>query len=108
MFEINFFWWFALGALALWIESVRSVVAMRKLALASLVRFDQPGGEGSPELFHNQMEQTAPWTELLTPVDLSEPGKNPDPPLRQSKLGISLSTPWLYLSLLLLLWLLLL
>ena len=67
MVEISFFWWFALCALAM--ESVRSLVAMRKQAQASLARFDHPGAEGGQELFHNQMEQTGPWTELQTPVD---------------------------------------
>jgi hypothetical protein len=81
---------------------------MRKLAVASLAKFDQPAGEGSRELFHNQMEQAGPWPELLPPVDLSETAKHADPPLRHSKLNISLGTPWLFLSLLLLFWLLLL
>jgi hypothetical protein len=108
MIGINFFSCFALCALAVWIESLRSVAAMRKQAQASLARFEKSGGESGQDLFHNQMEQASPWPELLTPVDLSETGKHADPPLRQSKLNISFGTPWLYLSLLLLFWLLLL
>ncbi len=106
MIEFNFFWWFALCALA--IESARSVVAIHKQAYASLARLYQSGAEGSQERFHSQIEQTGPWPELLPPVDLSEMGKHADPPLRQSKLNISSGTPWLCLSLLLLFWLLLL
>jgi hypothetical protein len=106
MIEFSFFWCVALCALA--IESARSVAVMHKLAMASLARFDQPGGNGSRELFHHQIEQAGPWTELLTSADVSETAKQADPPLRQSKLNISLGTPWLFLSLLLLFWLLLL
>ena len=108
MIGINFFSCFALCTLAVWIESLRSVAAMRKQAQASLARFEKSGGESGQDLFHNQMEQAAPWAELLTPIDLSESDKTPALPRRQSKLDISLSTPWLYLSLLLLFWLLLL
>ncbi|MGA3009211.1 MAG: hypothetical protein ABSD72_03010 [Terracidiphilus sp.] len=106
MIEFNFFWCFALCALA--IESVRSVAAMRKLAVASLAKFDHPGGKNSRELFRNQVEQTEPWSKLLTSADEPEADKHSNPPLRQSKLNISFGTPWLFLSLLLLFWLLLL
>jgi hypothetical protein len=108
MIGINFFSCFALCALAVWIESLRSVAAMRRQVQASLASFENSGGQSKQELFHDQMEQTAPWTELLTPIDTLEPCTPPDPPRRQSKLDISFGTPWLYLSLLLLLWLLLL
>ena len=106
MIEFNYVGCFALCALA--IESARSVLAMRKQAQESLASFQSSGAQNNQELLHNQMEQAAPWTELLTPVDLSEPGKPQSTSQRKSKLDISFSTPWLYLSLLLLLWLLLL
>ena len=106
MIEFSFFWCFALFALA--IESVRSVVAMSNLAMASLAKFDQPGADGSRELFHSQMEQAGPWTELLTSAEVSQTAKHADPPLKPSKLNISLGTPWLFLLLVLLFWLLLL
>jgi hypothetical protein len=108
MLEFNFAGCLALCALAFWIESLRSVAAMRSRARESLSSLENSGGQSNQELFQNQVEQAAHWTELLTPVDLSEPGKPPAMPQRQSKLDISFSTPWLYLSLLLLLWLLLL
>lgn len=106
MVEFSFFWCFALCALAM--ESARSVAAMRKLAMASLAKFDQPGGDSSRDLFHNHMEQAGHWTELLTSADLSQTAKHADPPLKPSKLNISLGTSWLFLLLLLLFWLLLL
>ena len=108
MIEFNYIGCFALCALAVWTESLRSVAAMRRRTLESLASFENSGGPSNQELFHDQMEQAAPWPGLLTPVDLSEPDKSPATPQRQSKLGVSFRTPWLYLSLLLLLWLLLL
>jgi hypothetical protein len=108
MIEFNSVGCFALCALALSIESLRSVASARRQALDSLASFMNSGERSNQELFQNQIEQAAPWSELLTQADLSEPGKPPAAPQSQSKLDISFRTPWLYLSLLLLLWLLLL
>jgi hypothetical protein len=108
MIEFNLIGCFALCALAVWIESLRSVAAMRRQAQESLASFENSEGKSNQELFHNRMEQAAPWSKLITPVELSGTGKPPASPQKQSKLDISFSTPWLYLSLLLLFWLLLL
>jgi hypothetical protein len=62
----------------------------------------------SQELFPSQMEQAAPWPEFLTPGELLKPDKPQALAGKESKLDISLKSPWLYLSLILLLWLLLL
>jgi hypothetical protein len=63
---------------------------------------------GNLELFHGQMEQAVPWTGLLAPNGLPESGKSRALAGSESKLEISLHSPWLYLSLILLLGLLLL
>jgi hypothetical protein len=52
------------------------------------------------------LEQAVPW--LLYPGELSKSGKPHALAGKESKLDISLKSPWLYLSLILLLWLLLL
>jgi hypothetical protein len=60
------------------------------------------------ELFHGQMEQAAPWSELLVPSELSKSGMPLALAGKESRLDVSLKSPWLYVSLILLLWLLLL
>jgi len=70
--------------------------------------YENPGRKSDRELFHGQMKQAAPWPELLVPSKLSESGKPRALAGRESKLDISLNSPLLYLSLILLLWLLLL
>jgi len=69
---------------------------------------ESPGRESNLELFHGQMNQAVPWPELLYPGELSRSGKPRALDGRESKLDISLKSPWLYLSLILLMWLLLL
>ncbi len=108
MNEINFVWCFVLCALALLIESLRSVRAMRKQAEKSQAIYEKPGQESKQELFHGRLEQAAPWAELLAPINLSESDKPTALDGRASRLDISWNTPWLYLSLALLLLLLLL
>lgn len=68
--------------------------------------YENPGQESSQGLFPGQMEQTAPWTELLAPGEFSKSGQPRAWAGRGSKLDISLNSPWLYLSLILLLGLL--
>jgi hypothetical protein len=63
--------------------------------------YENSGSEGN-------LEQAVPWPELLYPDELSKSGKPRALTGRESKLDISLKSPWLYLSLILLLWLLLL
>ena len=70
--------------------------------------YENSGRESSQELFPSQMEQAAPWPELLSPGELLKPGKSQALAGKDSKLDISLKSPWLYLSLILLFWLLLL
>jgi hypothetical protein len=70
--------------------------------------YENSGRESSQELFSGQMEQAALWPELLSPGELLKPGKRQALAGKESKLDISLKSPWLYLSLILLLWLLLL
>jgi hypothetical protein len=70
--------------------------------------YENPGLNSNMELFHGQMEQEVLWTEILTPGELSKSGKLRALARRESKLDISLYSPWLYLSLILLLGLLLL
>jgi hypothetical protein len=61
--------------------------------------YESPGKESN-------LEQAVPW--LLYPGELSKSGMPHALAERESKLDISLKSPWLYLSLILLLWLLLL
>ena len=56
----------------------------------------------------SNLEQAAPWPELLSPGELSKYGKPIAMAGREPKPDIPLNSPWLYLSLILLLWLLLL
>jgi hypothetical protein len=70
--------------------------------------YENSGRESSQELFPGQMEQAAPWPELLSPGELLKPGKPQALAGKESKLDFPLNSPWLYLSLILLLWLLLL
>jgi hypothetical protein len=56
----------------------------------------------------SNLEQAAPWPELLYPGELSKSGKPLALAGNESKLDVSLKSPWLYVSLILLLWLLLL
>jgi hypothetical protein len=69
--------------------------------------YENPGRMSNQELFPGQMEQTAPWPELLSPGELKS-GKPLGLAGREAKLDIPLNSPWLYLSLILLLGLLLL
>jgi hypothetical protein len=62
--------------------------------------YDSPGRESN-------LEQAVPWPELSYPGELSKSGEPRALAGRESKLDISLKSPWLYLSLILLLWLLL-
>jgi uncharacterized membrane protein len=78
---------------------------MRRQPQAS---YQNPGRKSNRELFHGQMEQAAPWTELLASSELSKYDKPRALAGRESQLDISLNSPWLYLSLILLLGLLLL
>lgn len=61
----------------------------------------------SPDRESN-LEQAVPWPELLHTSELSEYGKPRAIAGRDSKLDIPLKSPWFYLSLILLFWLLLL
>jgi hypothetical protein len=70
--------------------------------------YENSGRKSSQELFPGQMEQTAPWPEFLSPGELLKPDKAQALAGRESKSDIPLKSPWLYLSLILLLWLLLL
>jgi hypothetical protein len=70
------------------------------------VGYENPGQESSQELFPGQMEQAVVWSEFLAPRELSKSGKPQGWAGRESKLDISLNSPWLYLSLILLLGLL--
>jgi hypothetical protein len=70
--------------------------------------YENSGRESSQELFPVQMEQAASWPELLSPGELLKPGQPHAFAGKESKLDISLKSPWLYLSLILLFWLLLL
>jgi hypothetical protein len=70
--------------------------------------YENAGREINQDLFPGQMEQAASWPELLSPGELLNPGRHQALAGRESKLDISLKSPWLYLSLILLLWLLLL
>jgi hypothetical protein len=70
--------------------------------------YENSGGMSSQELFPGQMEQAAPWPELLSPGEFLKPGKPQALDGRESKLDFPVKSPWLYLSLILLFWLLLL
>lgn len=70
--------------------------------------YESPGRKSNLEVFYGQMKQAVPWSELLYRSELSKSGKPRALARRESKLEISLKSPWLYLSLILLLWLLLL
>ena len=76
---------------------------MQRQAPAS---YENSGQENSHGLFPGQMEQAAPWTEFLAPGKYSKSGQPRAWAGRESKLDISLNSPWLYLSLVLLLGLL--
>jgi hypothetical protein len=70
--------------------------------------YESPGRESNQELFPGQMEQAASWQELLSPGELSKYGKPQALAGRESKLDIPLKSPWFYLALILMFWLLLL
>jgi hypothetical protein len=63
--------------------------------------YESPGRE-------SKLEQAVPWPEFLSPAELSQSGKPQALAGRESKLDIPLKSPWFYLSLILLCWLLLL
>jgi hypothetical protein len=108
MEEINYVWCYLLCALALWLESLRSVKAIRMRAEKFHVS-DENVGPGRPhDLLEEQMEQTSSWTGLRPPGDLLKLNKSSALAESESRLEISLNTPWLYLSLALMFWLLLL
>ena len=70
--------------------------------------YENPGRKSNQKLFPGQMEQAAPWPELLSPGELSKSGKPQALAGRELKLDFPVNSPWLYLSLILLLGLLLL
>jgi len=70
--------------------------------------YESPGRKSNLELFYGKVKQAVPWSELLYPGELSKSGKSRALAGKESMLDISLKSPWLYLSLILLLWLLLL
>jgi|CZKF01.1.fsa_nt_gi hypothetical protein len=70
--------------------------------------YEYPCQRSNLEQFHGQMEQATPWPELLSPNELSKSDNPRTLAGRESKLDISLNSPWFYLSLILLLGLLLL
>jgi hypothetical protein len=70
--------------------------------------YENSGRQISQEIFPGQMEQAAPWPELLSPGEYLNSGKPQALAGSESNLDISLNSPWLYLSLILLVWLLLL
>jgi hypothetical protein len=63
--------------------------------------YESPGRESN-------VEQAVSWSEISSPGELSKYGKPRALAGRESKLDISLKSPWFYLSLILLFWLLLL
>jgi hypothetical protein len=70
--------------------------------------YENPGRKSNQKLFPGQMEQAAPWPELLSPGGLPKSGKPQAFAGKESKLDIPMNSPWLYVSLILLLGLLLL
>ena len=70
--------------------------------------YENSGRESSQELFPSQMEQAAPWPELLSSGEYMKPGKPQAMAGNESRSDIPWNSPWLYLSLILLLGLLLL
>jgi len=70
--------------------------------------YENPGRKSNHEWFPVQMEQAAPQLELLSPGELSKCGKSQIVAGRESNLEFPVKSPWLYLSLILLLGLLLL
>jgi hypothetical protein len=108
MNEVDFVWCFVLCALAVWVESLRSVRAMRKQAEEYRAGYESHIRRSRHDLPDGQMEQETAWTELSAPNGLLKSGKSGALMGSVSKLDISLNTPWLYLSLGLMFWLLLL
>jgi hypothetical protein len=107
MNEINFMWCLALCALAIWIEAMRSVRMMRKQAEKLHARYENYRLGNEQDMHGNQMEQASAWPELLATNELKS-GGSVVLEGRESKPEIALNSPWLYLSLVLLLALLLL
>lgn len=108
MNEIDFVWCLVLCALAVWAESLRSMKAMRKQAQKFQTGNENPGRRSGHDLPDGQMERRTAWTELSAPSNLLKSGKPGALTESVPKPEIALNTPWLYLSLGLMFWLLLL
>jgi hypothetical protein len=76
------------------------------MQMQAQVGYENPGRKSSQGLFSGQMGQAATWTELLASRESSKSGTPRALAGRESKLDVSLNSPWLYLSLILLLGLL--
>ena len=70
--------------------------------------YENPGRNSGRDLLRGQMEQAASWTGSLAPRGLSGSAHPRDLDGGESRLGVPLRSPWLYLSLILMLGLLLL
>lgn len=108
MREIDFVGCIVLCALALWMESLRSVRAMRKQAeefQAGYENFGRPGGQGLPD---GERSRAVAWMEMSEPDGFLKPGSPRALDANAPKAAGSWNTPGLYLSLALILWLLLL
>jgi len=93
--------------LAMWLLSMRTVREIRKQAEELQAAFADSCPGTRQELPEGRMEQVASWSELHAHGELLKSG-SPGTAGRKSNFEFSLNTPWLYLSLALMLWLLLL
>ena len=99
-------WCFVLCALAIWLESLRRMRAMRKQAEGVFAFCENSGRRSEQNLPAVKMQYAPVRTERLPQPNSSQSGAPGALAERDSKMSIKLNSPWLYLSLVLILGLL--